>query len=80
MNLCPPDPEIKRVVGVEGWNTLTEDQKIAECMRFNDDFHKMQERLPGGGPGIPFGVYRFKTQDEADAQVNFYILKVAKQR
>lgn len=80
MRPCPPDPEIKRVVGVEKWKTLTEDERVAECVRFNEDFQKMQSRLPGGNPGVPFGVYRFKTQQSADDQVNFYIMKVARQR
>jgi hypothetical protein len=75
-----PDPEIKKVAGKEIWHEMTEEERIRACFKFNDDFQKMQALLPGGAPGIPFGVYRFKTQEEADAQVNYYIMKVAAKR
>ena len=40
----------------------------------------MQSMLSRGALGIPKGVYRFKTQEEADAQVNVYIMKTALKR
>lgn len=74
------DPEIKRVVGIEKYEKLTEEEKIKANLKFNDDIHALQRKLPGGAPGIPKGVYRFKTQEEADAQVNYYIMKAAMKR
>ena len=59
---------------------LTEEDKIIANLKFNDDFHKMQSKLPGGCPGIPKGVYRFKNQQEADDQVNYYTKKNALKR
>lgn len=74
------DLEIKRIAGKEKYETLTDQEKIIENFKFNDSFHKMQRNLPGGFPGIPKGVYRFKNQEDADKQVNYYIMKVASQR
>lgn len=74
------DPEIKRVVGTEKYERLTPEQKAIENFKFNDAFHRLQSKLPGGNPGIPKGVYRFKNQEDADKQVNYYIMKVAANR
>lgn len=74
------DLEIKRIAGVEHYENMTEQQKIMENFKFNDQFHELQRSLPGGSPGIPKGVYRFKNQEDADKQVNYYIMKVAAQR
>ena len=74
------DPEIKRIAGVEKYENLTPEQKAVENFKFNDAFHRLQASLPGGAPGIPKGVYRFKNQEDADKQVNFYIMKVAAKR
>ena len=74
------DPEIKRVVGKEKFDSLSETERLREIFRFNDNMQKMQAKLPGGNPGIPKGVYRFKNQEDADAQVNFYIMRAALKR
>ncbi len=74
------DPEIKRVVGKEKHENMTEQEIIMENFKFNDDFQRMQAQLPGGFPGIPKGVYRFKNQEDADKQVNYYIMKAAMKR
>ena len=74
------DPEIKRVVGVEKYENLTPEEQIIENLKFNDSFHRLQAKLPGGNPGIPKGVYRFKNQEDADKQVNYYIMKTAMKR
>ncbi len=74
------DLEIKRIVGVEKYETLTEEERILANFKFNDDFHKMQQKLPGGCPGIPKGVYRFKNQEDADKQVEYFIMKTAMKR
>jgi hypothetical protein len=74
------DPEIKRIAGIEKYEKLTEEEKILANFKFNDDFHQIQSLLPGGCPGIPKGVYRFKNQEDADKQVNFYIMKTALKR
>ena len=71
------DPEIKRIVGIEAEESLSENEKIMAIFRFNDEIHQLQDKLPGGTPGIPKGVYRFKNQEDADKQVNHYIMKVA---
>ena len=74
------DLEINRIAGTEKYEFLTDKQKIIENFKFNDNFHKIQRNLPGGSPGIPKGVYRFKNQDDADKQVNYYIMKAASKR
>lgn len=74
------DFEITRIAGKEKYETLTDQQKIIENFKFNDSFHRIQKSLPGGSAGIPKGVYRFKDQEDADKQVNYYIMKVAVQR
>lgn len=74
------DSEIKRTVGCDKQTNMTEEEIILDNLKFNDAFHKMQESLPGGCPGIPKGVYRFKSQEDADKQVNYYIMKAAMQR
>jgi hypothetical protein len=79
-SICPPDPEIKRVVGRERWKELSEEEIVKECLKFNDEFNQLQAMLPGGAPSIPFGVYRFKTPEEADLQKMEAIMKVAIKR
>lgn len=74
------DPEIKRVVGIEKYELMTEQEKIEANFKFNDEFQKMQSSLPGGFPGIKKGVYRFKNQEEADKQVQEAIMRVALKR
>lgn len=74
------DPEIKRIVGKEKYEELTEQEKIIANFKFNDSFHEMQAKLPGGCPGIPKGVYRFKCQEVAGKQVDYYIMKTAMKR
>lgn len=74
------DPEIKRVVGVEKYELLSEQDKIEANFKFNDSFQRMQASLPGGFPGIVKGVYRFKNQEDADKQVHEAIMRVAAKR
>lgn len=71
------DPEIKRVVGVEKFDTLSIEEKRKACIQFNEDMIEFQEKLLGGPAGIPKGVYRFKNQEDADKQVEFYMVKKA---
>ncbi len=74
------DPEITRIVGKESYDSLSFQEKVKYNIRFNESIQELQRRLPGGFPGIPMGVYRFKTPEEADAQIEQAILRVAAQR
>lgn len=71
------DPEIKRVAGKSSYDCMTLEQQVRHNLAFNDQIQKLQQRLPGGFPGIRMGVYRFKTPQEADAQIEQAILRGA---
>lgn len=74
------DEEIKRVVGKETYEQLSLDEQVAHNISFNEDIQKLQKMLPGGFPGIPIGVYRFKSFEEADAQIEEAVMRVALKR